>query len=123
MINSGTGNNVTNDDFLQVLLALKQNTMKATNVAEVCQVTGVTENKYSCKILSSGFDIECVSLKDLSVLEDDLVVVLFIDTDFRANARRIMDGKESQKIEQEVLHTRDCGIIIGVLYRNEQVEV
>ena len=120
MINSGTGNKVTNDDFLQVLLALKENIMKATGVAEVCQAVNVSDGVYSCKTISSGTNVECYPLQGLEVNIDDVVVVLFTDTDFRANLKRIKNGKETQAVKEGTLHAKDCGIIIGILYRGEE---
>ena len=120
MINSGTGNRVTNDDFLQVLLALKKNIMNNTGVAEVAQIVNVKEDFYSCKILSTGMTVPGYSLKGLNVNVNDIIVLIFTDTDFRSNLKRIKKGQPSQEITQEVLHTKDCGIIIGILYKEDE---
>ena len=117
MANNGTGNQTFDSDFLKVLLALKQNVMKSLNSSDVCSIETVNPDSYSCKSLGSGDMIECYALKDLVLTEKDIVVIIYPDYDFRSNLRRIKNNKELQYVNQESRHTKDCGIIIGVLYK------
>lgn len=115
MPNTGTGNEFTNSDFLEVLLVLKENVMRAICCNEVCQVIGIDE-EIACRILSSGETVNCIALENLNVNKNDIVLIAFCDTDFRANLNRIKKGKDPQYSKQEVIHTRDAGVIIGIVY-------
>lgn len=117
MRNDGTGNQITNSDVLQVLLALKANTMLNTNVAEVCQVTNITNEEIKCNILSTGETITCSKLMNLELMANDVVLVIFTNTDFRQNLRKLRNNKSTNQTETKVLHTKDFGIVIGIVYR------
>lgn len=111
-----TGNRVDEPDFLKVLLTLKRNVMKDTNVAEVCKVTEVKENSITAiAINNSSLRLNCIKLKNLEIAKNDLVVVLFTNTDFRLNLSKIRQNQNIQNITEDILHSTNYGIIIGVI--------
>lgn len=117
MENVGTGSKAASSDTLRLLLAVKESAMKATHVAEVCQVIQVNEDTYVCRELNSFNEVLCIALNDLQINENDVVLVLFTDTDYRSNLNRLKANKQLQKIDDRILHTRDSGIIIGIVYK------
>lgn len=124
-MNTGTGNNIADDDFLKVLLALKDNVMRYCNVAEVCEVTSIVNDVYGCKIITTGQDIACYATTDKRVKVGDIVLVTFTNTDFRSLLKRIENNQSKQYVEEDkVLHTKDNGVITGIidLDKGEELE-
>ena len=114
-----TGNSTYSSDFLRVLLALKDNVMRDTNVAEICQVTQVNDtNDYVCVPLSDDkTKLYCCKLQDLNVQQDDVVLVIFTNTDNRLNLKRLKNNLRVQNITNKTLHSSEYGIIIGLVFR------
>lgn len=114
-----SGNDFSWEDELSSLLELKKVIMKNLNVAEVCKVEKVNENEIKCKLLNSDNVIICDKLKDLVINKDDIVLVVFTDTDFRLNLKKEKLGKVTQIIENDFNHDLSYGIIIGIIYKKE----
>ena len=113
-----TGNNVISSDFLRVLLALKQNTMRDNNVAEVAQVTKVASDTFICTLLANANTyVNCVKLQNLDIKKDDVVLIVFTNKDFRQNLSRIKNNQKPIDNQAETLHSLSYGIVVGLVYR------
>ena len=104
-----TGNSTYSSDFLRVLLALKDNVMRDTNVAEICQVTQVNDtNDYVCVPLSDDkTKLYCCKIQNLNVQQDDVVLVIFTNTDNRLNLKRLENNLRVQNITNKTLHSSE----------------
>lgn len=113
-----SGNKVVSSDFLRVLLALKQNTMRDNNVAEVAQVTNVTSDTLTCTLLSNANTyVNCIKLQNLDIKKDDIVLIVFTNKDFRQNLNRIKNNQKPIDNQAETLHSLSYGIVVGLVYR------
>lgn len=111
-----TGNNVQDNDFFRLLLALKSNIMRATNVADLAVVENVTNDEILCRLLSDNAKkITCVKLKNLTIKKSDVVLVIYTNTDFRSNLKRAKSGQTTQTIEEHDLHSKSYGVIAGII--------
>lgn len=111
-----TGNNVQDNDFFRLLLALKSNIMRSVNVADLAVVENVSDDEILCRLLSdSSKKITCVKLKNLTIAKSDVVLVIYTNTDFRSNLRRVKSGQIAQTIEDNDLHSKSYGVIAGII--------
>ena len=109
------GNRVPSSDFLQVLLALKGNIMRDLNVADIA-IVDKDDGPIRCKLLNNEeIKIECEKLKGLTIAKDDLVLVLFTNSDFRNNLKQIRNNQKPQKTSSQSLHNKNYGVIIGII--------
>ena len=109
-----TGNQNVSSDFLRVLMALKSNVMKDTNVAEIAIVSQINGDEISCNLLNdNNIKVVCVSLHGISINEGDVVLIIFTNTDFRTNLKRYKQSQATYKIEADTLHSKNYGVIIG----------
>lgn len=109
--------NTVSSDFLKVLQALKSNIMRDLNVADICQVTRISNDSYTCKSITDNSTIYAVKFQDLEIKEKDIVCVLFINTEFQANLKRLQLKQALNTGTTENLHTKNSAIIIGLVYR------
>lgn len=116
------GNEVNSKDFLEILFALKNNIMKDLNVCEVAQIESISNDIYKCKILSTEEVITAVPLQNLQIGQNDVVVILFSNTDFRTNLKRIQNDNAAITDDTLNLHNKSFGIIIGILYHKEETK-
>ena len=116
------GNEVNSKDFLEILFALKNNIMKDLNVCEVAQIESISNGIYKCKILSTDEIITAVPLQNLQIAQNDVVVILFSNTDFRTNLKRIQNDNAATTDDTLNLHNKSFGIIIGILYHKEETK-
>ena len=116
-----TGNKVSRHTLIDTLLALKKNTMQNTNVAEVCKIIEVRTDTIKCEVINTGLTLFCSSLQNLSLQVDDIVLVIFTDTDFRVNLTRLKQGQQVGKVSSETLHSSNYGIVIGLIFRKEEI--
>ena len=116
------GNEVNSKDFLEILFALKNNIMKDLNVCEVAQIESISSGIYKCKILSTDEVITAVPLQNLQIVQNDVVVILFSNTDFRTNLKRIQNDNVAITDDTLNLHNKSFGIIIGILYHKEETK-
>lgn len=114
------GNEVNSKDFLEILFALKNNIMKDLNVCEVAQIENIANDYCVCKILSTDEIITAIPLQNLELAVNDVVVLLFSNSDFRTNLTRIKNGNTSITNDITNTHTKSFGIIIGILYHKEE---
>lgn len=110
-----TGNQVISGDFLRVLEALKGNINRNLNVAELAIIkTKNDDGTYSCSLLNHPDTlINCYSLPDDNFEIETLVVILFINSDFRTNIKTYLSGKITKEVEDKILHSKDYGIILS----------
>ena len=116
------GNEVNSKDFLEILFALKNNIMKDLNVCEVAQIESISSGIYKCKILSTDEVITAIPLQNLQIVQNDVVVILFSNTDFRTNLKRIQNDDVAITNDTLNLHNKSFGIIIGILYHKEETK-
>lgn len=100
---------------MDVCLAIIEASKKSISVAEVCVVKQIQNDSYKCEFLNnSALNIDCIKLQDLEVLEGDIVLVLFTDTDFRSNLKRKLKNGTLLEVT-ESNHSKNYGIIIGII--------
>lgn len=116
------GNEVNSKDFLEILFALKNNIMKDLNVCEVAQIESISSEIYKCKILSTDEVITAIPLQNLTISQNDVVVILFSNTDFRTNLKRIQNDNAAITDDTLNLHNKSFGIIMGILYHKEETK-
>ena len=116
------GNEVNSKDFLEILFALKNNIMKDLNVCEVAQIESISNEIYKCKILSTDEVITAIPLQNLQIVQNDVVVILFSNTDFRTNLKRIQNDNAAITDDTLNLHNKSFGIIMGILYHKEETK-
>lgn len=117
-MNDVTGNKNLNDGFLDVLMALKKNTMKNIRVAEIGIVEDVISLK--CSLLNNpSLFIQCAKLTSLELNKGDVVLIIFTDTDFRSNLKRVNDNLKPLEVT-EVNHSINYGVVIGIIKENKE---
>ena len=109
--------------LLSLLLTLKDNVMYNTNVAEVMKVNKINEDLIYCsEINSSKANCACCKLQDLNISINDIVLVLFTNTDFRANLKKIKNNQPTQDTNNRCEHSKSYGVIIGIIYGGNNEE-
>lgn len=115
------GNKNSTSAFLEVLMALKENINKDLNVAEIGRVVNINEDKIKVQLLNNSDQrLICYKLKGLVLDVNDYVLIVFTNSDFRSNLNKIKNNKLPQNIENEQWHSTNYGIIIGVIYKEEE---
>lgn len=115
-----TGNQTKSSDFMRVLLTLKDNIMTSNNVAEVCRIDSINNDEIIAFCINdSSKKLICTKLANLELAVDDIVLIIFTNTDFRKNLKKIKQGYNTQNIEKAELHSLAYGVIIGLIYRKE----
>lgn len=113
-----------NDKFMfsglgKVLDALKSNILRNTHVATFAQVKAIESNnrvlvEFIPKIKDSTSYVYVYNASPFEVKVDDLVIVLFMDKNFKINLRQYQSNYELTEIEANVLHSIEFGVIITV---------
>lgn len=119
------GNNNTDASFLDVLFALKDNIMKDLNVADIVTVISVDNDnrKFRCKLLANpNLQVECTNLQSLEVKVNDVMLAVFTTSDFRTNLSKVKNDQQLLKIENQTLHSKNYGVLVGLIYRKETEE-
>ena len=106
----------TDTSYLEVLKLLKSNIMRSTNVAEIGIVIKQNGINVDCKLLNDQtLTITCVCGSEDTFNKNDVVVILFTDTDFRTNLKKFRAGQELMSNNTKVFHTKNYGIILRKL--------
>lgn len=130
--------NTTNvgSDFLRVLMALKTNIMKDINVCDIAIVKSISDEGVYCTMLNNSQTT--VLAKVMSPLKtesneetnttdttdsttepqlqvNDIVVVLYTNTDFRQNLAKLSAGESTYDVDSTTRHSKSFGVIIGTL--------
>lgn len=110
-----TGNNVISSDFLRVLEALKGNINRNLNVAELAIIKSKNEDgSYICSLLNSpNTMLTSYSISNDEFSENEIVIILFINSDFRNNLKKYFSGQETQEVLEKIYHSKDYGIILS----------
>lgn len=118
-------------DLLDVLLALEERIMRRLQVASFGIVTNLDTVKKTCYVRTFPIDEEGKSSETACVysesLENDLtigsvVVVLYMDKDFRKNLQLVLNGdKSSQLASSKTLHGDTNAVIIQVFKKEEVI--
>lgn len=119
------GNNNTDASFLDVLFALKDNIMKDLNVADIVTVISVDNDnrKFRCKLLANpNLQVECTNLQSLEVKVNDVMLAIFTTSDFRTNLSKVKNDQQLLKVENQTLHSKNYGVLVGLIYRKETEE-
>lgn len=112
--NELTGNQTDNPDFLKVLLTLKANIMKDLNVCEICKVIDISKDNYIVNPINNTKEkLYCKTVTDSTINKGDLVLVIFTNSDYRLNLKKIKAGEKPQEVDQTDLHSRNYGVIIA----------
>ena len=115
-MNNVTGNRNITDDMTRVLFAVRDNALRNTNVADIAQVRTIG-NDICCKDINTNESIICTKLQGLDIKVNDTVLIVYTNTDFRANLARIKQDIQPQTIKECTLHSKNYGVVIGVVYR------
>lgn len=112
-----TGSEVVDGGFARVLFALKNNIMKDLNVADVARITAIKDdnNIYCSSLTNPSITLVCTKLKNLELSKEDCVLILYTNEDFRTNLSRFKNNQSISAITTTDKHTKNYGIIIGVL--------
>lgn len=76
---------------------------------------GNSKNKYVCRSITTGGTVECRAVSNFQIGQNDIVVVLFIDRDYRANIDKALANQNIQAHDSALLHDESFGIIVGKL--------
>lgn len=108
-----TGNEVTSSDFLKVLLALKDRTLKDCHVLELGIVKEINDDKVICNLLSNpSIKVQAIRINQMSLLIDQLVLIGFNDNDFKSNLNKYKVNDSLQENDSKERHLLTNGIII-----------
>lgn len=114
-----SGNQNTTASFADVCIALKNNVMRNTHVAELVIVKSIGST-IKCSLLTNPAQtIECIALSGLDVKVDDVMLTIFTLSDFRTNLTKLKRNQSISKIEKQTLHSINHGVLIGLVYRKE----
>lgn len=109
-------------DFMEVLRALERKTLRDANVASLGTITAVNGNIVTCGVFplmesESEQQVDCRYLESLAgnLAVGDIVVILFLDRDFRERLDAKINGKPKSYVvsRNSERHTKKYGIIIG----------
>ena len=109
-------------DFMEVLMALERKTLRDANVASLGTITALSGNSASCAVFplmesESEQQVDCRYLESLvgNIAVGDIVVILFLDRDFRERLDAKLNGKPRSYVvsRNSEMHTKKYGIIIG----------
>lgn len=117
--NKYTGNQFSHSDLIRVLLQLKSITIQSIKVAEVCRIISIESNQIKCNTIDTNEVIYCDKLASINLQKDDIVLVIFTDTDFRQNLSKIKQNSTPQIVKDIDLHQISYGIVVGLIYRKE----
>ena len=109
------------NDLLTVLLTVKSNILRDLKVASLGVVKEIEDNNYIVKLFpllqnENEKTILCFKLKDITIIKDDIVLILFTDRNFIQNLKQIKLNQTLTKLTENYdLHSHNYGIIIGKL--------
>lgn len=116
------GNDTENSSFLDVCFALKNNVFRTMNVADVCIVREINGTSFRCEyITDANINIECVALSNLKLKQNDVVLVVFTNHDFRASLNAYKANQTNTNSTTTQYHEKTYGVIVGVIYSKPEV--
>lgn len=114
-----SGNKSNQGSFLDVMMALKRNVMRDLNVADLVQITQVGTSIKASLLTNPTQVIECVTLQNLDIQQNDIALAIFTNTDFRVNLEKYKNGQKIQKLDNSTLHSKNAAVIVGLVYRKQ----
>lgn len=114
------GNQYESGDFIDLLYALKDNTLRAANVADLAIVTSITEDrKANCKLLNDqNTKLLAQISENLLLKKDDVVLVIYTNSDYRGNLSRYKAKQPLITEEKNAKnHLISYAIVTNLIYR------
>lgn len=110
------GNKNSTSDILRTYKALKENIMQTLNVCAVAKVISHTNDSARCQLINQPKTfVDCYHGGSIET-DGGYVVIVFTDSDTRANIKRIKKGIEPVEIPHtNVRHALNYGIIISTI--------
>lgn len=118
----------SNDSELDVLLALKENIFKDLKVGSFAQVKTINEEEETASVTlfpaykeEIEINISVAITRSVSIQENDVVVVLFLDTNFKQTLRQTLRQQKRAKLQTDVveLHSINYGVVIASMSRSD----
>ena len=113
------GNQTRRQDFVSLVLAIKDSVMKDLKVCDVYVVENISDTIVCHSINNVDERVFCVSIDGLQLTKDDVVLVLFTDHEFKTNLNRIKNDLSIQTITSKSTHSKTNAIVIAKLYSKE----
>ena len=119
---------VKNDSELDVLLALKENIFKNLKVGSFGQVKKVNEEDNTASVVlfpayknNIEISINVTICKNLVIKEDDVVVILFLDTNFKQSLRQTLKQQKRSSLDTSIveMHSINYGVVIASMSRSD----
>ena len=117
-----------NDSELDVLLALKENIFKNLKVGSFGQVKSVNEEDNTASVVlfpsykdSIEITISVTICKSVIVKEDDVVVILFLDTNFKQSLKQTIKQQKRSGLDTSIveMHSINYGVVIASMSRTD----
>lgn len=112
------GNKDTNDySLLDVFMTAKQNTMRDIHCSEIGKIVEKkSDYEYIVTLINNDKQrLICFNFCGSQLNLNDIVLIVFTDTDNRTNLDRILKEINTQNLETIDLHSLEYGIIINKL--------
>lgn len=115
MIDDQSKNNqAVSSDFMRVLLALKDNVMRNLHCAELGIVKKI-DSTIQCELVNApNININCVKLKSVELKQNDIVLIIYTDSNFTENLKRFKNHKNRENTIND-MHSQQNGVVIGVI--------
>ena len=115
----GFNSTPTSDDIMSLARAIIENTMRNLHVASIGVITEIKNNKVKAKLIptNQGEDekeIEVANIYGLEVEKNDIILILFLDKDFKNNLEQLNRNEQYLvKNNNNELHHENFAIILG----------
>jgi len=120
--------NTRESSELDVLLALKDNIFKNLKVGSFAQVKSVNEEDNTASVVlfpayknTSEITISVTICKSVIVKEDDVVVILFLDTNFKQSLKQTIKQQKRNGLDASIIemHSINYGVVIASMSRSD----
>lgn len=118
----------SNNSELDVLLALKENIFKNLKVGSFGQVKSINEEENIASVVlfpaykdNIEITISVSICKSVIVKENDIVVVIFLDNNFKQSLRQTLKQQKRSNLNSDIIemHSINYGVIIASMSRSE----
>lgn len=119
---------IKNDSELDVLLALKENIFKNLKVGSFGQVKNINEEDNTASVVlfpayknNIEITISVTICKNVIVKKDDVVVILFLDTNFKQSLRQTIKQQKRSSLDTSIveMHSINYGVVIASMSRTD----
>lgn len=109
-----SGNSTNNASFMELVQAIVKYTLKSINVMKVAKVVKINNGKYDCELIDDKRQVQCEKFSEsLEVVENDIVLIAFVDTDFRTNLYQLEHNGQTIQIDEKSYHSINYGLIVA----------